>query len=427
MKVLVADDNKESRYLLEKILQGYGHEVTAVANGAEGLQQALKELPDILVTDILMPQMDGYQLCYEWKRNDKLRDIPVVFYTASYTTGEDEEFALSLGANTFIRKPTEPDVFVQILNEILEKVKSGFLPPPEVPSLAPSLYLTEYNKRIVAKLDQKLAELNIEITERKKAEAELQKVYEELQLAHKELQESQAQLIQAEKMSALGTLAAGIAHELNNPIMGILNFSQHCLKHTSEDDRRYTVLQDIEQETKRCIDIVQNLLTFSRMEGEGEAYQKESCAAIFERILKLLSYRIEKQGASVTYHVADGTPEIWMKVNSIQQVFLNLIANALDALGESEKKEIRVDIRRDGELIQVIIADTGCGIAPENLQKIFDPFFSTKPIGQGTGLGLSISRSMIEAHGGEITCESDPGAGTKFKILLPMERRKENE
>jgi len=118
MKVLVADDNKESRYLLEKLLQGYGHEVTAVANGAEALEQALAQPPDIILSDIMMPKMDGYQLCHEWKQSDKLKDIPFVFYTATYTSIEDEKFALRLGARAYIRKPTEPEALIQMLRDL---------------------------------------------------------------------------------------------------------------------------------------------------------------------------------------------------------------------------------------------------------------------------------------------------------------------
>ena len=173
MKVLVVEDNEDSRNLLVKQLRAYGHEVTAAADGAEALQQALAQPPDVIVSDIMMPNMDGYQLCHECKQNDKLRDIPFIFYTATYTSDEDEKFALSLGANTFIRKPTEPDVLVQMLSEVFEKAKSGLLPPPEVALLEPSLYLTEYNKRLVTKLDKKVAQLEAEITQRKQAEAAL--------------------------------------------------------------------------------------------------------------------------------------------------------------------------------------------------------------------------------------------------------------
>ncbi len=292
---------------------------------------------------------------------------------------------------------------------------------------------------------------NIMITGRKQAEEALQKAHDELELrvkertaewkaaneqllreiaerkrAEKALKASQAQLIQSEKMSALGTLVAGVAHELNNPMMGIINYIQYCLENTNNNDERFTILQNAERATKKCISIVDNLLTFSHMEKEGEGgFQKESCATILQQVLNLLSYRIEKERVSVIKHYAEGIPEIWMKVNNIQQVFLNIITNALDALRESEKKEIHIDMHRKGEFIQVTVSDSGTGISPENLQKIYDPFFTTKPPGKGTGLGLSICQSIIDMHEGRITCESKPGQGAKFEILLPIEIKKE--
>ncbi len=258
--------------------------------------------------------------------------------------------------------------------------------------------------------DGSISKLEIfrDITERKKAEETLKK--------------SQAQLSQAEKMIAVGTMVAGVAHELNNPMMAIVNFIEYCLKNTSPDDKRFPILQDAERETNRCIDIVNNLLTFSHKEKEGEGeFQKESCATILGQVLDLLSYRFES--AKVIKHYAKGIPEITMKVNSIQQVFLNIITNALDALNESKRKEIYIDIKQDVEFVQVTIADSGHGIAPEILPRIFDPFFTTKPLGQGTGLGLSISQSIIETHEGSITCNSTPGQGAKFEILLPIKRK----
>ncbi len=112
-----------------------------------------------------------------------------------------------------------------------------------------------------------------------------------------------------------------------------------------------------------------------------------------------------------------------METNSLQQVFLNVIRNAIDAVEESEKKEIRVEACQEGDFIRVTVVDSGRGIAPENLGKIYDPFFTTKPVGQGTGLGLTISRSIIDSHEGGITCESKPGIGTAFTILLPIGKK----
>ncbi|MBW2599857.1 MAG: HD domain-containing protein, partial [Deltaproteobacteria bacterium] len=183
MKVLMAEDNKESRDLLERLLQGHGHEVTAVVHGAEALEQALARPPDIIISDIMMPVMDGFQLCQECKQNEQLKNIPFIFYTATYTSDEDERFALSLGADAFIIKPAEPDTLVRKLSEEFEKAKHRSLVSDKVVPLEPSLYLTEYNKRIVAKLEKKMADLEVEITERKRLEEELKQSYEKLQEA----------------------------------------------------------------------------------------------------------------------------------------------------------------------------------------------------------------------------------------------------
>jgi two-component system NtrC family sensor kinase len=207
-------------------------------------------------------------------------------------------------------------------------------------------------------------------------------------------------------------------------MMGIIQFAQYCLKHTTEDDRRYTVLQDLEFEIIRCIKIVQNLLNLSRMEREEDIYQKESCVVIINRIFRQLSNRIEKQNVLVKKNFAEKIPKIWIRTKSIQQVFENILINALDAIEENGKKEIHVDIHREDEFVRVIIADSGKGIAPESLKMIFDAFYTTKPVGAGTGLGLSICLNIIKAHGGKITCESKLGKGAKFKVLLPIERRK---
>ncbi len=174
MKILIVEDNEDSRNLLVKQLRAYGHEVTAAADGVEALEQALAQPPDVIVSDILMPKMDGYQLCRECKQNDKLKDIPFIFYTATYTKEEDEKFALSLGGAAFVVKPTEPDVLVQMLSEIVEKAKSGALAPPAVAPLEPSLFFAEHDKRIFAKLEDKVAQLEAEITERKRVQEEVE-------------------------------------------------------------------------------------------------------------------------------------------------------------------------------------------------------------------------------------------------------------
>lgn len=250
------------------------------------------------------------------------------------------------------------------------------------------------------------------------------KVQEELQELFDKLKQSTSQLMQSEKMSAIGTLVAGVAHEMNNPMMGILNFAEYCRKYTDGEDRRYPVLESIERETKRCIKIMKNLLTFSRLEKKGdETYQKISFDVIIDRVTGLLSHRIDNENVLLKRHVAEGDREIWMEPGSMQQLLLNYISNALDAVKETRKKEVTVEVLPGKEFIEVKISDTGCGIEPVNLQRIYDPFFTTKPTGQGTGLGLSVSQSIIEKHGGNVHVASDPGVGTTFEILFPIDKR----
>jgi len=303
------------------------------------------------------------------------------------------------------RAPVFDDIEKIRIQEGLESIKTfKFLPDPK---FEPTEVFINKKRELVQRLTK-------------------EELYAKLRESYEKLDQSTAKLMQAEKMSGVGTLVAGVAHELNNPIMGILNFVQYCLKHTAREDKRYAVLKDAEQEAGRSSDIVRNLLTFSRMEQEGqEEYEKESLSVIFDRVLKLLSYRVEKENISVTRNIAKGTPKIWMKINNIQQVVFNLFNNALDSLDKGKKKEVHVDIHREGESVQLVIADTGSGIPPEKLQKIFDPFFTTKPVGEGTGLGLSICHSIVKSHGGEILCESELGKGTTFRVLLPIERRQD--
>ena len=261
----------------------------------------------------------------------------------------------------------------------------------------------------------------------KESKSECKRTRESGEKAYTRLEEQSALLAQSEKTAAVGTLVAGTAHELNNPLTAVLNFSAHCRKHTSKDDELYPVLEDIEYEAKRCADIVRNLATFSDIGQDDDVYEKASLAKIIGRVFELLSWRIENEGISTTLDVAEDTPDIWMNTTAVQQLILNLATNAFDALEGSEKKEFNVDIHREGQFVRMTISDTGCGIAAESLGLIFDPFFTTKPVGQGVGLGLSACQGIIKAHGGQISCQSKLGAGTKFIILLPIERSKQNE
>ncbi len=151
-----------------------------------------------------------------------------------------------------------------------------------------------------------------------------------------------------------------------------------------------------------------------------ENYQKVDIQLIFDRVLKILSYRIVKESVEITNALNKSIPKIETKVTNLQQVILNIVGNALDAVKKTSKKKIHIHAHQQGIFLHVTITDTGSGISPEHLKRIFDPFFTTKPVGKGTGLGLSVSRGIIERLRGKITCESQENAGTCFRILLPI-------
>ncbi|OPY37079.1 MAG: response regulator PleD [Methanoregula sp. PtaU1.Bin051] len=172
-RILIADDNAQNLYLLESILKGYGYKAVSARNGAEALEAALKQPPDLIITDILMPVMDGFELCRRWKADDRLKEIPFVFYTATYTDPKDEEFAKNLGADRFIIKPQKPEVLGSMVKEIVEKCRKKAPLVPARPLGDEMEVLREYNDTLFRKLEKKVLQLEAEISERRKVEAEL--------------------------------------------------------------------------------------------------------------------------------------------------------------------------------------------------------------------------------------------------------------
>ena len=186
-KLLIVDDNGQNLYMLQVLLKGHGYEVVSAANGAEALEKARLDPPDMIISDILMPVMDGFTLCREWKKDEVLKAIPFIFHTATYTDAKDEEFALSLGAERFILKPMEPEVFVGTLRDIITEAEEGRLVAPREAIEEEPVYLKQYSERLVKRLEQQVLELEEakrvlerEITERKRVEEELRQSYEKL-------------------------------------------------------------------------------------------------------------------------------------------------------------------------------------------------------------------------------------------------------
>ncbi len=230
----------------------------------------------------------------------------------------------------------------------------------------------------------------------------------------------QEQLIQSEKMSAIGQLVSGVAHELNNPLAGISAFAQLLLSEKRFPPDQRTAAEMIYAEARRASRIVQNLLTFARQHKPERT--PTSVNQVLDDTLELRGYELRVRGIDVQRDYDEQTPETMADAHQLQQVFLNLITNAEQAMERAERDQQRLTVRtrRTGDLLRTEVEDTGPGIPPNLLERIFNPFFTTKPTGSGTGLGLSISLGIVREHEGRIWAENAPQGGARFVIELPI-------
>jgi two-component system NtrC family sensor kinase len=237
--------------------------------------------------------------------------------------------------------------------------------------------------------------------------------------------ESENRLLQSEKQASIGRLAAGVAHEINNPLTGVLSYTHMLLRRKDIGDDIRSDLETIIESTERVRKIVKGLLDFSRqtkLDQEPTDVNKLVSSAI-----TIMDNQALVKGVSIKFNPGDNLPMVTLDRNQIQSVLLNMIINALDATEPGDAITIYTapglsasDSGQKG--VEITVADTGCGIPPENLDKLFDPFFSTKEVGQGTGLGLSVSYGIVQRHGGTMRVQSEVGKGTRFFIWLPVDK-----
>ncbi len=251
------------------------------------------------------------------------------------------------------------------------------------------------------------------------------RLFDDLKMAHEVLKEQQAQLIEAEKLSALRKLAGGVAHEINNPLTSVLGYAELTSKKLAKGELTPQVLKEciehlkiIEEESVRCEQIVQDLLQFGRRKKHVMA--PVSINHVIETSLKVARFHLKQAPIEITKEFMDQLPETMADANQLQQVFLNLIVNARDAMEQGGRLTITTGIV-DGRWVEITFSDSGCGIPADKLDDIFKPLYTTKEEGKGTGLGLAISQDIIERHKGMIDVESTVGQGTTFTIKLPLE------
>jgi signal transduction histidine kinase len=245
----------------------------------------------------------------------------------------------------------------------------------------------------------------------------LEEKINELEAAYTEMEEMQNKLIESEKLAAVGQLAAGVAHELNNPLTGIMGFAQLLLKDKDLSDQQKEDLSLILEQSRRCKTIIQNLLQFSRRKKPTK--KPIDLAPLLQETLDLVKYDFSTSGIEIIQKIPVSRPFVYGDPNQLQQVFLNLMTNAKHAMRGQTQAQLIIEMSAKDKKVVMSFQDSGTGIHPDVIGKIFDPFFTTKPTGKGTGLGLSISYGIIKEHDGEIQVQSQKGKGANFIIEFP--------
>jgi len=235
------------------------------------------------------------------------------------------------------------------------------------------------------------------------------------------LARAQTQLIQSEKMSVFGTLSAGIAHEVKNPLAGILSYAQLSLSKLGEDHEAHEYLSVIEKETKRCNSIIENLMTFARQQNQEEL-KNIDINRVIDYSIATVNHQLLINNITIETNLESRLPPVLGNANQVQQVLINLMINAQQAISDKSGKIIVATQILNSDFIELSVNDNGPGMNEEVQSHIFEPFFTTKPAGKGTGLGMSVSYGIIRDHMGEISVKSNPGEGTTFTIRLPISK-----
>jgi len=443
--ILLIDDRVENLKPISDCLQNTGYEVRIAKSGIQGLKLLEQLTPDLIVLDVVMPEMDGFETCRHLKTWEKTKDIPVIFMTAATDTSNSEAKVkgLSLGAVDYITKPIQVD---EVLARIKTHLHLRFL----------TLQLQQQNIQLQQEIrDRKQIELALrqsEARERQKAQV--------LQETLKQLKCTQAQLIQTEKMSSLGRIVGGIAHEINNPanfIYGNITYARtyfqdllkllqlyqktypeptaEIQKLSEEIDLEFMVedwhklMQSMEIGIERIEKIVRSLKSFAKLdEAQLKPVDIHEC---IDNTLFILQSRLRAEGNRPEIKVIKyygQLPLVTCYASQLNQVFFNIFDNAIEALDyQSRTRSIRIKTELsypNSTLLQSIIIrikDNGIGMSENVRQHIFEPFFTTKPVGKGTGLGLAVSHQIVvDKHQGEISCISALGQGSEFIIKIPI-------
>ena len=392
--VLLVDDRRENLFALENLLENDLLAITSVESGQEALREVLNKEFALVVMDVQMPGMDGYETAELMRSNSKTKHIPIIFVSA---VNKDEHHLFrgyDSGAVDYLFKPIEPKI-------LISKTR---------------IFVDLFRQR-----------------------KELERTSEALERSLAEIQSKDEQLRQKQKLEAIGKLVGGVAHEIRNPLSFMLSHLRRASKgskavialaNTCQNQEQLSEIIDkiegIQEGMEIAIDganriskIVQDLSRFARTD-RNEQVKHVSVNEVLQKVVNLARHDIR---IFAELHEEYGElPDISINESKLFQVFLNLVTNAIHSLKYTDDDTNSISIRSwlDDDTVFVEIRDSGCGIPGKNLSKIFDPFFTTKDVGEGTGLGLATCFGIVNAYGGGIRVESQENVGSKFIVSLPV-------
>lgn len=389
--ILIVEDEELVRLVLEKKLEQEGYHIVTVANGQAAIEKIRQTEFDLVLTDLKLQDITGLEVLEEVK---KVFPDTIVVVLTGYGSMSSAIEAMSKGAYYYLNKPCSDEELKITIRRGLEKREAA----------------------------QELRQKNLEILETNK----------KLEETLNQLRVTQNQLVQAEKMASLGQLLSGIAHEINNPLAGVMGYAQLLLKDPNLEEKVRQGLEKINKEANRINKIIQNLLLFTR--GSKPIKRPLQINEVLESVLELRAASLVQNQIQVTKNLAPGLPEIQGDFYQLQQAFLNIVDNAEEALLRSKRqKNLYISSELISKLppeeillhlplpfIRITLSDNGVGIPKTHLKKIFDPFFTSKEVGKGMGLGLSVSYGIIQVHGGKVDLISQVDQGTSFFVEIPV-------